>query len=106
MLAREGGAGGHDLGGSALEDDLAAVMAGAGTEVSLMRRWDSAAVVSNTSELLPEPDTPVKTVSRRLGSSTLTAFRLFSRAPWTRIRSWLSALIDPERGRARCRLDR
>src|SRR5688500_16008853 len=34
---------------------------------------------------------PVKTVSRRLGISTVTSFRLFSRAPWTRIRSWLSA---------------
>src|SRR5690606_10304524 len=48
-------------------------------------------MVSNTSELLPEPDTPVNTVRRRLGSSTLTSFRLFSRAPCTRIRSWRSA---------------
>ena len=32
-----------------------------------MRRWDSAAMVSNTSELLPEPETPVKTVRRRFG---------------------------------------
>src|ERR1700761_2105491 len=54
-------------------------------------RWDSAAIVLKTSELLPEPDTPVKTVSRRLGSSTSTSFRLFSRAPCTRIRSWRSA---------------
>ena len=59
--------------------------------VSLIIRWDSAAIVENTSELLPEPETPVKTVSRRLGSSTLTSRRLFSRAPWTRIRSWPSA---------------
>src|SRR5690606_2385427 len=56
-----------------------------------MSRCDSAAMVENTSELLPEPETPVKTVRRRLGSSTLTSLRLFSRAPWTRIRSWLSA---------------
>src|SRR3954470_6764722 len=56
-----------------------------------MSRWDSAAIVPNTSELLPEPETPVNTVSRRLGSSTLTSLRLFTRAPWTRIRSWLSA---------------
>src|SRR4051794_41432686 len=53
-----------------------------------MSRWDSAAIVSNTSELLPDPETPVTTVSRRLGSSTLTSLRLFSRAPWTRITSW------------------
>ena len=33
-------------------------------------------MVSNTSELLPEPDTPVNTVSRRLGISMLTSFRL------------------------------
>jgi hypothetical protein len=31
--------------------------------VSLMSRWDSAAIVSKTSELLPDPETPVKTVS-------------------------------------------
>src|SRR5687768_8721241 len=48
-------------------------------------------MVPNTSDDLPEPETPVNTVSRRLGSSTLTSLRLFSRAPWTRIRSWLSA---------------
>src|SRR3954453_574871 len=56
-----------------------------------MSRWDSAAIVPNTSELLPEPETPVNTVSRRLGISTLTSLRLFTRAPCTRIRSWLSA---------------
>src|SRR3954469_9055546 len=56
-----------------------------------MSRCDSAAIVPNTSELLPEPDTPVNTVSRRLGISRLTSFRLFSRAPWTRITSWVSA---------------
>src|SRR3954454_12571131 len=59
--------------------------------VSLISRWDSAAIVSNTSELLPEPETPVNTVSRRFGISTLTSLRLFTRAPTTRIRSWLSA---------------
>src|SRR4051812_35714917 len=59
--------------------------------VSLMSRCDSAAIVPNTSELLPEPDTPVNTVSRRLGRSTLTSLRLFTRAPCTRIRSWRSA---------------
>src|SRR5690348_15428403 len=54
-------------------------------------RWDSAAIVLKTSELLPEPETPVNTVSRRFGISTLTFLRLFSRAPCTRMRSWLSA---------------
>src|SRR5579871_4224583 len=56
-----------------------------------MRRCDSAAMVPNTSELLPEPDTPVKAVSRRLGSSMLTSARLLTRAPCTRMRSWPSA---------------
>src|SRR6478672_5516367 len=35
---------------------------------------------------------PVNTVSRRLGISTLMSLRLFTRAPCTRIRSWLSAV--------------
>src|SRR5688500_13806827 len=48
-------------------------------------------MVLNTSELLPEPETPVNTVSRRFGISMLTSLRLFSLAPCTRIRSWLSA---------------
>src|ERR1700738_4950667 len=48
-------------------------------------------MVLNTSELLPEPETPVNTVSRRFGISTLTSLRLFTRAPCTRIRSWRSA---------------
>ena len=64
--------------------------------VSLIMRCDSAAIVPNTSELLPEPDTPVNTVSRRFGISTLTSLRLFSRAPCTRIRSWLSAVGTAE----------
>ena len=48
--------------------------------VSLMRRCDSAAIVPNTSELLPDPDTPVNAVSRRFGISTLTSLRLLTRA--------------------------
>src|SRR3712207_6354227 len=48
-------------------------------------------MVLNTRELLPEPETPVNAVSRRFGISTLTSLRLFTRAPCTRIRSWLSA---------------
>src|SRR5690625_4175766 len=56
-----------------------------------MSRRDSAAIVSKTSELLPDPDTPVKTVRRRLGRSTSTSLRLFSRAPRTLMRSCASA---------------
>ena len=63
-------------------------------------RCDSAAMVLKTSELLPEPEMPVNTVSRRLGSSTLTSLRLFSRAPCTRIRSWVSAVVVSRRGLA------
>ena len=59
--------------------------------VSLIIRCDSAAMVPNASELLPEPDTPVNTVRRRLGMSTSMPVRLFSRAPRTRIVSWASA---------------
>src|SRR4051794_26928809 len=46
-------------------------------------------MVPNTRELLPEPETPVNTVNRRFGISTLTSLRLFTRAPCTRITSWL-----------------
>src|SRR3712207_3347398 len=56
-----------------------------------MSRRDSAAIVPKTSEDLPEPDTPVNTDSRRFGMSTDTSARLFSRAPRTRMTSWLSA---------------
>ncbi len=57
----------------------------------MISRCDSAAIVLNTSELLPEPETPVNAVSRRFGISTLTSLRLLTRAPCTRISSWLSA---------------
>src|SRR5262245_44024573 len=49
-------------------------------------------MVPNTSDDLPDPETPVNTVSLRLGISMLTSFRLFTRAPWTRIRSWRFAV--------------
>ena len=39
------------------------------------------ASVSVTSELFPEPDTPVTTVSVPKGTSSVTFFRLFSVAP-------------------------
>lgn len=51
----------------------------------------SAATVPNTSELLPDPETPVNTVKRRFGISTWMSLRLFTRAPCTWMRSWLSA---------------
>jgi hypothetical protein len=49
--------------------------------VSLISRCASAAMVPNTSELLPDPETPVNTVSRRFGIRTLTSFRLLTPAP-------------------------
>src|SRR5437763_14767648 len=48
-------------------------------------------MVAKTRELLPEPETPVNTVSRRFGISMLMFLRLFSRAPCTRMRSCESA---------------
>src|SRR5258708_40020188 len=48
---------------------------------SLSRRCDSVAIVSNTMDDLPEPDTPVKMVILRLGMRNETFFKLFSRAP-------------------------
>src|SRR5262245_33984908 len=57
-------------------------------------------MVLKTSDDLPEPETPVNTVSRRLGISTLTSLRLFSRALWHRISSWLSATGGPAFGEA------
>src|ERR1700691_6282895 len=54
--------------------------------VSLSRRWDSAAMVSNTSDDFPEPETPVKTVILRRGMSREMFCRLFSRAP----RTWMA----------------
>ena len=49
----------------------------------MINRCDSAAIVPNTSEDLPDPETPVKTVRARLGMSSETSRRLFSRAPRT-----------------------
>jgi hypothetical protein len=47
----------------------------------LISRWLSAAMVPKTSDDLPEPETPVKTVILRFGISSETFLRLFSRAP-------------------------
>src|SRR5687767_3946020 len=55
---------------------------------SLSRRWASVAMVSNTMDDLPEPDTPVKMVILRLGMRRETFFRLFSRAPRSSMYSW------------------
>ena len=44
----------------------------------------------STSVDLPDPDTPVMQTSRPSGTSTVTSFRLFSRAPRTRRRSAVS----------------
>jgi hypothetical protein len=57
----------------------------------LISRCDSAAIVPNTSEDLPEPETPVNTVIARFGMSTETSRRLFSRAPRTSM--WSRFLI-------------
>src|SRR5213594_4407544 len=40
--------------------------------------------VSKASDDVPEPDTPVTTVSRSCGISSETFLRLFCRAPWIR----------------------
>ena len=63
--------------------------------VSLISRCDSAATVSNTSELLPDPETPVNAVRRRFGMSRLTLRRLFSRAPRTSIAPQSPASAQP-----------
>ncbi len=48
-------------------------------------RWPSANSVSNASEDLPEPDSPVNTTMRLRGNSRFTFLRLCSRAPWMTI---------------------
>src|SRR6185503_17170052 len=49
---------------------------------------DSVAMVSNTIDDLPEPETRVKMVIFRFGIRNETFFRLFSRAPRISIYSW------------------
>src|SRR3954447_9842278 len=49
--------------------------------LSTYRRWPSAYSVSNASELLPLPETPVRQISLFRGSVTSTLRRLCSRAP-------------------------
>jgi hypothetical protein len=55
---------------------------------SFINLCDSVAMVSNTIDDLPEPETPVKMVIFRFGIRNETFFRLFSRAPRISIYSW------------------
>ncbi len=64
-------------------------------KVSFSWRCDSTATVSKTTEDLPEPDTPVKTVMRPLGISRSTSLRLCSRAPVILMLSSCGAPIRP-----------
>src|SRR3954454_2552319 len=61
---------------------------------STYRRCPSAKIVSNASEDLPDPDSPVNTTSASRGSSMDTSLRLCSRAPRTISRS----LTSPSHG--------
>src|SRR3954469_11651130 len=45
-------------------------------------------MVSNASDDLPEPESPVMTTSESRGSSTVTSLRLCSRAPETTMEFW------------------
>ncbi|CAM5453904.1 hypothetical protein STENM36S_04152 [Streptomyces tendae] len=49
--------------------------------VSFSWRRDSTAIVSNTTDDFPDPETPVNTVSRPFGMRSETFWRLFSLAP-------------------------
>src|SRR5271157_2131348 len=55
---------------------------------SFIWRCASVAIVSNTIDDLPEPETPVKMVILRLGMRSETFLRLFSRAPRISMYSW------------------
>ena len=59
----------------------------------MISRWLSAAMVPKTSEDLPEPETPVNTVIFRLGISSDTFLRLFSRAPRILIEPYITMLL-------------
>src|SRR5215216_6286262 len=49
-------------------------------------------MVSKASEDLPEPESPVNTISRSRGSSSDMFFRLCSRAPWIDMTFFISAI--------------
>ncbi len=59
-----------------------------------MRRCDSAAIVPNTRDDFPDPETPVNTVRRLLGMVSEMSCRLFSRAPCTSMKSCVSAMRE------------
>src|SRR5579875_1617914 len=75
--------------------------------LSTYRRWPSAYTVSNASELLPEPDTPLTTVKALCGISTSIPLRLWVRAPRIVIWSFASTVgiwLRPPPRRALARL--
>src|SRR3954471_11131437 len=53
-------------------------------------------MVSNASEDLPEPDSPVMTTSESRGSSTVMSLRLCSRAPVTTMEFWRLDIRPPQ----------
>src|SRR5215217_2861235 len=55
-------------------------------------------MVSNASELLPDPDNPVRTTSLSRGMSILMFLRLCSRAPRTLIRSCRAMKLESSLG--------
>lgn len=61
-------------------------------------RCDSAATVPNTSDDLPDPDTPVTTVSRPSGTRSVTPRRLFSHPSRTTISPRTSTLRSSRNG--------
>src|SRR5947209_16616478 len=62
---------------------------------SLSNRCASLAMVSNTTDDFPEPDTPVKMMILRLCSLSETSLRLFSRAPRISIYSCTMLIYVP-----------
>jgi hypothetical protein len=70
--------------------------------VSLSWRCASAAIVSKTSDDLPDPDTPTNAVICRFGIRTDTLRRLFSRAPVTMMNSCCIGLPRGWGGRCSC----
>jgi hypothetical protein len=101
VLAREGGAVGDEVGGCALEDDPAGVVSGSGPRSMIQSACAMSVVVLDEDDRLAGVDEQVEPAEQLLdvgeveaggiGISTLTSFRSFTRAPCTRIRSWLSA---------------
>src|SRR3954462_4928000 len=66
---------------------------------STYRRWPSAKIVSNASEDLPEPETPVITTNLFRGTTTSMFLRLCSRAPRMTMESIFSCGADSNEGR-------